>query len=67
MLDKMIDPEVELALPGERQLLHLESILGGDPDATRVGSIAQLHSSMLVQHGSPAPPPPADDNMMGLD
>ncbi len=28
--------------PGERQLLHLESIFGGDPDPTRPVSILQL-------------------------
>lgn len=47
MLNKMIHPEVELPSPGERQLLHLESIFGGDPDPARVKSISQLYSEVM--------------------
>ncbi len=47
--------------PGERQLLHLESIFGGEPDASRPDSVAQLFDSVfnsaqgpLVQSGEAA-------------
>ncbi len=49
MLDKMLDPDVDLNQPGERQLLHLESILGGEPDPVRAMSVAQLHAHVLAQ------------------
>ncbi len=67
MLNKMIDPEVELPSPGERQLLHLESILGGDPDPVRVKSIAQLHSEVMqagfaLQCAGPAAPHPSSSD-----
>jgi hypothetical protein len=47
LLDKMLDPEVGLDLPGECQLLHLESILGGEPDPQRMRSIAQLYEEVM--------------------
>jgi len=77
LLDKMLDPDVKLTQPGERQLLHLESILGGDPDPARPMSVAQLHALVAEQHAAPLPSPAAaaapprrpslSDDMMGLD
>ena len=53
LLDKMLDADVDLNHPGERELLHLESILpGGEPDRTRCMSVAQLHALVAV-----SPPP----------
>jgi hypothetical protein len=49
MLDKMLDADVDLNQPGERQLLHLESVLGGEPDPTRPMSVGQLHALVLAQ------------------
>jgi len=60
LLNMMVDAEVKLEAPGERQLLHLESILGGDFDPTRPKSVAQLWDEVMqadaaLQAVAPAP------------
>jgi hypothetical protein len=74
MLDMMSDAEVQQDLPGERQLLHLESILGGDPDATRPRSVAELYADVMQLQCSSATDnvnvlsqrrPSSSDDMMG--
>ncbi len=76
MLNMMSDPEVRLDQPGERQLLHLESILGGEPDPTRPKSVAQLYAEVMQAELSRPPDginalsqrrPSISDDMMGLD
>ena len=77
LLAKMLDPDVGLDLPGECQLLHLESILGGEPDPQRMRSIAQLYEEVMpgvrgsaaLCLGAVAQPPPfsSGDDMMGMD
>jgi hypothetical protein len=47
LLNMIVDPEVGLDAPGERELLHLESILGGDLDQTRPDSVAQLWAAVM--------------------
>ena len=39
--------------PGERQLLHLESIFGGEPDATRPASVLQLFDAVFDPKEAP--------------
>jgi hypothetical protein len=54
LLDKMLDADVTsdvLNHPGERKLLHLESVLVGEPDRTRCMSVAQLHAQQLALPG----------------
>jgi len=76
MLNRLSDPEVQLDLPGERQLLHLESILGGEPDPARPKSVAQLHAEVMqAELSRPRDDiaalsqrrPSNSDDMMGLD
>ena len=80
LLVKMSDPEVGLDLPGESTLLHLESIVGGEPDpqnAQRMRGIAQLYDEVMpggrgsaaLCLGAVAQPPPfsSGDDMMGMD
>jgi hypothetical protein len=43
--------------PGERQLLHLESIFGGQPDPTRPQTISQLFDAVASQRAEPSPAP----------
>jgi hypothetical protein len=47
ILNLLSDPEVRLDLPGERQLLHLESTLRGEPDPVRPKSVAQLYAEVI--------------------
>ena len=47
LLNMIVDAEVGLGAPGERKLLHLESILGGDLDQTRPDSVAQLWAAVM--------------------
>jgi hypothetical protein len=68
ILNKIIDGDVDLNPPGERQLLHLESILGGDPDPVRVKSVMQLYTEVMAADdhhlfSSPAQSPLSDDMM----
>jgi hypothetical protein len=46
LLDMIGESKVSEA-PGERQLLHLESIFGGNPDPTRPMSILDLHRCVV--------------------
>ena len=47
--------------PGERQLLHLESIFGGQPDPTRPRSVLQLYADVFESaEALPSVLPPAD-------
>ena len=43
--------------PGERQLLHLESIFGGQPDPTRPQTISQLFDAVASERAEPSPAP----------
>ena len=43
--------------PGERQLLHLESIFGGQPDPTRPQTISQLFDAVASERAEPSPVP----------
>jgi len=47
LLNMIVDPDVKLECPGERQLLHLESTLGGVPDSTRPKSVTQLWDEVV--------------------
>ncbi len=46
--------------PGERQLLHLESIFGGKPDPTRPASILQLFDAVFNPADAPTVHPQAE-------
>ena len=51
--------------PGERQLLHLESIFGGQPDPTRPTSVLQLYADVFEcaeALPSAVPHPPASES-----
>jgi hypothetical protein len=63
LLNMIVDAEVKLEAPGERQLLHLESILGGEPDPTRPKSVAQLWAEVMqadAAHEAVAPTLPLE-------
>ena len=76
LLNNMLDTEYDNDLPVERQLLHLESILGGEHDPQRMRSIAQLYEEVMPGgRGSAAlglgavaqpPPPSSGDDLFHL-